>query len=145
MLQRVFGPTIRVLVGVCAAFLLLGLLGCGGQNTGGLPVSGKVTVNGQPLAKGSLTFHPMKDNPTKATPTGTIENGQYTIYTNGKPGAPPGKYKVTIVSQEEVDSTKATLGTKSNVHPSFSDPEQTKLNVEVSTSPKENAYNFSIS
>jgi hypothetical protein len=142
MLLRDFGPTIRALVGACAVGVLLGLAGCGGGG-GGIPVKGKVTVDGKPLAKGSISFHPPKDSPLKDLPTGLIENGEYTIYTKGKPGAPAGNYKVTIVGTDEIDSTNPKA-TKPSVNPSFGNVGQSKLTAEVSATPKEGAYDYKV-
>lgn len=62
------------------------------------PVSGTVTVGGQPVTAGQVTFIPI--NPEKGAgglSGATIgSDGKYTIYTEGKAGAPLGKYKVTV-------------------------------------------------
>jgi hypothetical protein len=83
------------------------VVGCGGKKTPPLtPVSGKVTVDGQPLTSGQVTFVPDVARPTEdrqdnvqtaGLSTGKIgSDGSYTIITNGKSGAPLGKYKVTV-------------------------------------------------
>jgi hypothetical protein len=84
--------------------LVLGLalvlaLGCGGKRF--VPVSGKVTLNGQPLAGATVSFQPI-------APEGAVEgapgsaaktdaNGQYTLKAStGQDGAWVGKHRVRI-------------------------------------------------
>lgn len=65
------------------------------------PVSGQVTYNGQPLAKGAITFVPE----TGAGATGIIENGSYALSTEGdRDGALPGRYKVTVSAKEDSEA-----------------------------------------
>jgi len=86
----------------CALLCAIAALGCGGTKL--VPVEGVVSVKGKPAdyAKGgTITFHPDVDagnkQPYPQLPIGTIdENGKYSLSTGGKPGAPPGAYKVTI-------------------------------------------------
>jgi hypothetical protein len=69
------------------------------------PVSGNVTYKNQPVEKGQISFIP--DDPKTGRPAqGFIENGRYTLTTaTDGDGALPGKYKVTIKSQD-VDNTQ---------------------------------------
>lgn len=82
-----------------ASYLALGLLlsGCGGGATDALPrkaVSGAVTLDGQPLAKGSISFDP-ENVPTDPVSVGSIiEDGYYSIDSDG--GPTPGTYRVSI-------------------------------------------------
>ena len=77
------------------AVLLAGLMtGCSNQKLA--PVKGTVKYKGQPLASGSITFHPEKGRPA----TGTIKNGEIldvTSFVSGD-GAPVGPVKVTVQS-----------------------------------------------
>lgn len=90
---------------LAALFALLVPLGCG-PNDGlepRLPVSGRVTYNGEPLPRGSIRFEP--EDPNAARPaTGLIEDGRYrlTTLTPGD-GAIPGQYKVAITAREVMD------------------------------------------
>ena len=86
---------------------LAGLSGCGksrGFETA--PVSGKVTLDGQPITKGTVTFVPRKGK----TARGSIsEDGSFTLgtYSNAD-GAIIGDQRVVIVSHEggmEEDTT----------------------------------------
>lgn len=77
----------------------LAVVGCAGDTDHFIPVSGKVTAGGQAIPKGSVTFRPDvgKGNKTLHHPTGEIDaEGKYVLYTIGKPGAPPGWYKVLV-------------------------------------------------
>jgi hypothetical protein len=74
-----------------AAVLLLAVVGlvaggCGGKNE--MSVSGKVTVEGEPVDTGSITFT-AADGKTYVA-GGEIQNGQYKV------SIPPGKKKVQI-------------------------------------------------
>lgn len=82
---------------------LLGLLplgGCGGSKLPPLvPVKGKVTVNDKPLAGGSVTLQSLDPQKAKELPPsiGQIsESGDYEIRTEGKEGAPEGKYRAVV-------------------------------------------------
>jgi hypothetical protein len=73
------------------------LAGCGsGGASGALPVSGKVTKGGQPVAGAAVTFQPTASDGKAASGT-TDDTGTYKLTTlvNGD-GALPGSYKVTI-------------------------------------------------
>jgi hypothetical protein len=92
---------------LCVGLLVVGMIGCTGSDDIGpvQQVTGKVTIDGTPLAGGTVTFHPdtKKGNKTKAGVSGVVKNGEYTLssasITTTKPGAPPGSYKVTISTQ----------------------------------------------
>ena len=62
------------------------------------PVRGKVTLaDGKAVQEGNVTFIPVKGSEAKAgLSAGQIKNGEYTLYTDGKVGAPEGQYKVTV-------------------------------------------------
>src|SRR5690348_3214851 len=86
------------------ARLLLGLgavlaLGCGPRFA---PVSGKVTLNGQPLAHASISFQPIAPegvtDPGPGSAGTTDEKGDYTLQaTTGQKGALVGKHRVRIL------------------------------------------------
>src|SRR6516165_3331819 len=86
---------------VLCAFGLTSLVGCGGVKR--LPVSGTVTLDGQPVNGGILSFSPdtAKGNTAKISCTCPIREGRYELETIGitradsGSGVPPGWYKVT--------------------------------------------------
>jgi hypothetical protein len=78
--------------------LLAMALGCGGGKKFA-PVSGKVTMNGQPLAGAMISFQPDVDSYEDAPgSTGkTNDKGEYTLKAaTGESGARVGKHKVMI-------------------------------------------------
>lgn len=81
--------------GLCLAVLgILACEGCGGYDSQGrLPVTGRVTLNGIPLERGSIRFEP-QDGQQSIVSGAMIVEGQYTI--PGETGLPPGKYLVRI-------------------------------------------------
>src|SRR5437588_5719848 len=90
------------------AFLFTWLaFGCGDDSGVGktFPVEGRVTINQEPLTAKStvVLFKPdaAKGNTSTFEPVGTVdENGNYTLMTQGKKGAPPGWYKVVVTATE---------------------------------------------
>jgi hypothetical protein len=90
MSQRFVWPSLCLLV--CGL-----MVGCN-QDTKGrvdtISVTGKVTVAGQPLNNGTITFVPVSGTNTAS---GEIQGGSYSLTTYAKgDGAPPGDYKVAI-------------------------------------------------
>src|SRR5262249_30388434 len=63
---------------------LLSVVGCGETLT---PVEGKVTVDGQPLTAGNVTFYPTSPSGSPHDITGTVANGGYKMNTHGHPRA----------------------------------------------------------
>lgn len=104
-------------------------LGCGGETH--YPVEGSVSVDGTPLAKGTVVL--WAEKPSAEQPSGDVENGKFKVLTKGKPGAPEGKYKVTVSGKEEVDSTKP-FKTKLVIPPAYREQAKTPLTVQVGPS-----------
>jgi hypothetical protein len=90
--------------------LLLPLLaGCGGGPYKVAPISGRVTLNGQPLANAAVTFQPSeagKINPGPGSGAFTDSDGRYTLKLIGTEtrGAVLGKHKVRITLSHKDDS-----------------------------------------
>jgi hypothetical protein len=98
MLRRL--PTVVVLAILSA--------GCGGQSYKTAPVSGKVTLNGKPLADAAVMFQPIASGSISAGPGSegrTDAEGRYTLSIIGtkKQGAVLGKHKVRITMFEKDD------------------------------------------
>jgi hypothetical protein len=78
------------------------LAGCGGEPYKIAPVSGRVTLNGQPLANAAVLFQPVatKDNANPGPGSGGITgaDGRYALRLVGsnRDGAVVGKHKVQI-------------------------------------------------
>jgi hypothetical protein len=76
-------------------------LGCG-SNDLPVPVSGKVTVNGVPVANAGIVFHP-KDGNGRPASAETAEDGTYRLTTfKSGDGALKGEYQVSLVWEEPV-------------------------------------------
>jgi len=96
----------RIIFRSCSLVLLTAvfLAGCGGSD--GLnrsSVSGAVTLDGQPVQEGSITFVPIEGT-TGPMAFGKITNGQYSI-SAGDRGPVPGKHKVQIEAYRDAGTT----------------------------------------
>lgn len=79
------------------AVLAVFLSGCGGSGLGTHPVSGTVTIDGQPATDMRVDFHPV--DPANQMASGTLDSGgKYSLFTGqtGAPGAMAGRYKVVL-------------------------------------------------
>lgn len=92
------------------------LAGCGG---GGdtlkvpplLAVSGKVTLDGQPLPSASVMFLPKPGTKGQGAAASTGEDGSFTLkYNNGEPGCPAGEYVVLISKLQTKDGKPIPAG-----------------------------------
>ena len=119
------------------------------------PVSGKVTVGGQPLTSGQVSLVPdvgiprpgkEKQNvtPTVGVSAGQINSdGTYTIFTARKEGAPPGQYKFTVTpSTMPVGDGKAAPARDFNQV--YSDSRNTPLKFEVVDNPGPGRYDLKL-
>lgn len=124
------------MIAIASAVFVTCLSGCSSSSEDGIArvaVSGKVTLDGQPLATGYVTFVPKGDGPSAG---GEIQDGQYSIAAADGPSA--GNYKVEIRSMaptgrkvpnydgapgETVDETYDTVPANYNV--------RSELNVEI--------------
>jgi hypothetical protein len=82
--------------------VLVGLLGCGAKQA---QVSGTVKFEGEPVAKGYISFLP--DDGEGSTAGGTIEDGKYSVS-----GMAPGRKKVhvTLDAQEDAEASAKERG-----------------------------------
>ncbi len=131
----------------CGAVWAVACLGCGDPGPQLEPVSGTVTVGGKPLAAGTVAFRPAAGNPTQHHPVGAIgPEGRYELSTLGKPGAPPGKYKVLVFADANTTPGKAA-------HPQppvwlidkkYTSEPTTDLTAEVVPSPEPGRYDLKL-
>jgi hypothetical protein len=131
--------------------LLFAVWGCGGSGPDNLvPVSGKVTIDGKTLTKGTVSYRPDKSQGNSSTeePYGEISaDGTYTLYTGAgekkRKGAPVGKYHVLVEANEGVPpGTTATP--KPIVNLKYSDPSKPLLHREVVENPKDGQYDLQV-
>ncbi len=98
----------RILAAVAVTALVAG---CGGDPYKVAPVSGRITLNGKPLPKASVTFSPVavggNQEPGPSSAGKTDADGRYTLSLIGKSGsgAVVGKHKVRIALLDEVDTS----------------------------------------
>ena len=139
-----FAPPVFLLGAVLAA-------GCGGSSVKLVPVKGKVTVGGQPVTSGQVSYLPATEgegvNAKAATGSlpalGQIDsNGEYTLFTNGKEGAQPGKYKVTVTPS--MVPTGGTTAPTTPYNSKFSDTKNTPLSKEVSSGAAAGTYDLKL-
>ncbi|MBW3599543.1 MAG: hypothetical protein KY475_20005 [Planctomycetes bacterium] len=99
------------------------------------PVTGQVTIDGKPAEGLQITFNPVEAG--KEPASGNVgPDGSYTLYTGvaGKPGAPPGKYKITLSDPADTSYMEAEGGGDPTKVTTGRVPEEYKS---VETSPKE--------
>ena len=122
------------LVPCCAVMLcvaILGLAGCGGSDGFQLaPVSGTITLDGQPLAGATVSFQPAGGGATVGPGSGAVTDasGKYELKTaEAKPrsGAAVGAHVVRITGVQEQrdagDDTQRPMA-KDPVPPKYRDP-----------------------
>jgi len=113
---------------------LLAIVGCGSGDRPTLGrVHGKVTMDGQPLAKACIGFQPKTKG--RESYARTDDNGEYELsYFRGAKGAGIGENSVRITTQSSSDPETETVPAKYN--------RQTKLRFEVK--PGDNEANFDL-
>jgi hypothetical protein len=79
-------------------FLFVGIMmtGCGGPAL--VPVSGTVTLDGQPLAGAYVTFEPVEGALELVSMGVTDTSGRYTLSCGEEPGAIPGKHRIQLTT-----------------------------------------------
>ena len=130
-----------------AAAIVLVLAGCGESGPRLVPVKGTVSVGGKTLTRGSVSLRPDKTRDEKGTaePAGNIEaDGTYTLYTNGKPGAPLGKYVVLVAATEDIDPNNPSAAPKSLIPAKYSSQDTVQFQIEVVESPAPGAYDIKL-
>jgi hypothetical protein len=117
------------------------VVGCGGLKT--VPVSGVATLEGKPLDRGIVFFHPdaSKGNKLQLGCRATIKgDGQYELYTEDLSkvykGAPVGWYKVTIVPLVPGNDTPIPVNRR------YTDTVNTPLVIEVVHEPEPGRYDL---
>ena len=132
-------------LGLAGLLLACAVAGCGKSGPKTVPVSGTVTVDNLPLTDGQVTFHPVgkvEASGNTGFSGGTIDaSGKYTIFTGGKSGAPPGKYKATVNPSMVPVAGKAPAA---DFNARFRDAKTSTLDVEASASPAPGAYDLKL-
>ena len=114
-----------------------------------MPVEGTVKLsNGTPLTKGEVTFHPDVEGGNSQKypdlPRGKIGgDGKYTLSTGGKPGAPVGKYKVTVNPTAGEAPTDYSVP-KEVIEKSATSASTTSIKKEVTATPSAGQYDVTV-
>jgi hypothetical protein len=88
------------------AVILVAIAGCGGANTN--PVSGTVTLDGEPLADALVMFTPMTGGRPAAAKTDS--QGRYElVFSRDASGALEGEHLVAITTGDEIANDDGTL------------------------------------
>ena len=111
--------------------------GCGGVKI--VPVSGTVTLDGQPLAGAHISFEPVEGTITETSTATTDTDGRYDLecLSSGRMGAVPGTHRVliTTVSSDDYVDERSRLP-RDRVPPRYQDG---SLTFEVQTNGNEDA------
>jgi hypothetical protein len=118
--------------------------GCGGPPpVATVPVSGKVTVEDQPVTAGQVSFSAADGKVGAGLCTGTIgATSEYKISSDGKPGAPLGKYKVTVTPSMVPPTGGGAPALPYNAK--YSSAKSSPLSIEVVSSPAPGAYDLKL-
>jgi hypothetical protein len=124
------------------------MAGCAGPSETFYAVAGKVTVNGEPLKNGAVSFRPdaTRGNKSLHHPTGVLDaQGSYEVFTVGRKGAPPGAYKVLVLSDQNQEKGPIhPLPPVWATHVKYTQESTTDLLVEVVAKPEPGAYDFKL-
>jgi len=137
----------ELLVGATLIALIAALTGCGNADLGS--VSGKVSLDGQPLPGAQVSFMPSKGGgPSFGETDG---EGNYTLtHTSGSSGAVLGSHTVSIVVEEEGEYDDSGSDEQGRLRITKDKPgkvparynEQTELTADVKAG--ENTFDFSL-
>jgi hypothetical protein len=138
VLGRRWGPT---RLGWLVAVFMAALAGCSGEKgrVPVFPVSGKVTVQGEPPQGALLVFHPEQRGGEEALrPTAKVkEDGSFQLTTyDGDDGAPAGDYIVTVQWNKLVKKGSDYSAGPNVVPPAYAKPETSPWKVNVAESGK---------
>ena len=115
-------------------YLLL-LPGCGSNQA---QVSGKVTLDEEPLKTGTIVFQgeglPMA--------TGQIKDGSYVLNTGTERGLPPGKYQVTVSAYQSKGDGDSELVPKLLTPQRYNNPETSEFEADVQ--PGSNTFDYAL-
>jgi len=119
----------RRAVGAAGCVLAASLLvGCGANGPELAPLSGTISLDGQPLPHGLVQFVPASGAGPAAV--GSIAAGRFTAETGGRRGAVPGRYLVRVEARAKPVDETDTLP-KSLVPARYGDPATSGIVAEV--------------
>ena len=127
--------------------------GCGDDSGVGTtyPVRGTILLNNEPFTASTtvIVFKPnaARGNKTAFEPAGKVdEDGNYTLLTKNRSGAPPGWYKVVVAATGEPrkGATKHRPSPQSLLPAKYGQAKTTPLEVEVVETPSDGAYDLKL-
>ena len=141
----------RTLTGPFALILFsLFVTGCGDSGTY-YPVRGKITFDDEPFVRETTTvvLKPIEGNASEFEPVGKIDfEGNYEIYTGGRKGAPPGRYKVVVTAHDDSVDLKKPRPKRpvpnSLLPAKYGTAETTELEIDVVAHPSPGAYDLKL-
>jgi hypothetical protein len=110
-----------------------------------VPVNGQATVDGEPLTTGTLVLKPDRDkgNTSPLEPAGMINpDGTFRVYTNYKPGAPVGAYKVGVQASVPINPGAEYPTYRSLIDKRYNDAATSGLTLDVVERPAPGAYDL---
>ena len=111
-MRKVTGNGLSVLLLSGLVSGLFTFAGCKSESVDGrVPVAGTVTLDGAPINRGTIEFHPQESGGLQSG--GMIIDGKFEI--SGEFGPKPGKYQVRLfaANEKEVDDTPVAPGDSS--------------------------------
>lgn len=121
------------------------LAGCQNSADNLVFVAGHITLDGQPLPRGSVSLRPLVEGTNWEHPTGLISEGRFEVFTRGQRGAPPGEYRVVVFATEEATMNGAHPGMpRSLIPPRYNDPQQTPIRWQVKPQSPPDAFNLEL-
>ena len=91
---------------IALALLAMTFSGCGGVYDA--TATGFVTLDGNPVPRGTVAFHPTSGGP--AAYASILQDGSYAIRTGREKGLPTGQYQVTVTAHESTGQTESADG-----------------------------------
>jgi len=147
------GSPWRLFAPPAVAFVLLFVTGCGDSGPTLHSVTGKITFDGQPVVRQTTTvvLKPIAPAPdqTGLEPVGKVDfEGNYTVFTGGRKGAPPGRYKVVVTAHDEHIDLKQPRPKRpipnSLLPAKYASAQTTELTIEVVETPPPGAYDLEL-
>jgi len=135
------------------AFVLVFVTGCGDSGPTFYPVTGRITFDDQPMVRQTTTvvLKPVAPAPDHIgpEPVGKVDfEGNYTIFTGGRQGAPPGLYKVVVTAHDEHIDLKQPRPKRpipnSLLPAKYASAQTTDLTIEVVETPPPGAYDLKL-
>jgi hypothetical protein len=129
------------LLGLLLMWSVVSMLGCGSSGPTLIPVKGRVTLDGKPVADAAVGLIPIEGGPMASGVTNA--DGVFDLSTGNKSGAVPGKQAVTVTKVEEIgynkDGSVGPRGLRSvwHVPQKYSRRETSGLTAVVSTDGKD--------